>query len=354
MKRVLIVGQTLELGRTEEVYGRGFLAAGCEVQYFTWKEAAPSLFSGAIPDRVAWRVAWQWMAQPANQQLQEMAARFQPDLTLVVSPLLMQPDSIRAIQRCGLAFVFFTDNPLDAHHTHSNVWVRRGLPLWDAALIWSQELVRSLQQQGLTQVVFHPFCSDVEFHFPQRQPCPIYDVAFIGNWDASRKREQYLQAIAQHRLGIWGSNYWNTHCQEPALQGLCQGICSYAKIPEVLGSAKMGLNILRPQNEEGHNIRTFEIPATGTLMLSERSPVLLDLFIEDREAVYFSSPEELNQKVDYLLQHESLMQTIAEAGYQRSLKHRIGDRIKEIDELYKQLKPVQKVLLRPDNSKPIK
>lgn len=97
-------------------------------------------------------------------------------------------------------------------------------------------------------------------------------------------------------------------------------MCSYEQIPELLGSAKMGLNILRPQNEEGHNIRTYEIPATGTLMLSERSRELLNLFVEDKEAVYFSNPDELKQKVEYLLQNPALIKSISEAGYKKAWK----------------------------------
>ncbi|WP_019499463.1 glycosyltransferase [Pseudanabaena sp. PCC 6802] len=338
MKKVLIVGQALEVGRTEEVYGRGFSAFGCEVQHFTWTESKPSLFPNSLLNRAAWRVAWQPLAKLANQKLVKMADRFQPDLTLVISPLLLHPDSILAIKQHGLAFVFFTDNPVDAHRTHTNSWVRRGFPLWDAAFIWSQELVDRLLANGVKRAFFHPFCSDLEYHFPKRQQNPIYDVAFIGNWDASRKREQYLKAIANYRLGLWGSNYWNTHCQEPALKGLCQGMCSYQEIPEVLGSAKIGLNILRPQNEDGHNIRTYEIPATRTLMLSERSSTLLKLFGEDREAVYFSHPDELKQKVDYLLQNPALMTSIAEAGYKKALENTISARIEENFQIYEQIK----------------
>ncbi len=330
MKKVLIVGQTLELGRTEEVYSRGFSAFGCEVQHFSWQQTAPSLLSRSLQDRIAWRLAWKLLAKSANQKLVEIANQFQPDLTLVISPLLFHPDSILALKQHGLVFVFFTDNPLDGHHTHTNSWVQGGFPLWDAAFIWSQELVERLKENSVKKAFFHPFCSDVEYHFPKRQTHPIYDVAFIGNWDASRKREQYLKAIADYRLGLWGSNYWNTHCKEPALKGLCQGMCSYQEIPQILGSAQMGLNILRPQNEEGHNIRTYEIPATGTLMLSERSKELLNLFIEDKEAVYFSSPDELKQKVEYLLQNPTLIESIAEAGYQKTLENTINHRIKEI------------------------
>jgi spore maturation protein CgeB len=334
MQKVLIVGQVLELGRTEEVYGRGFSALGCEVKYFTWQEAEPNLFPNALAKKVAWRVAWQWFAQLANQKLIELANQFKPDLTFVVSPLLLHPSTIQALQQHGLVFVFFTDNPLDQHRTHSNSWVRGGLPLWDAVFIWSQALVEQLMEKGIKKALFHPFCSDVQYHFPKKQPKPIYDVAFIGNWDDSRKREHYLKAIGHYQLGIWGSNYWGTHCRENSLKSFFKGMCTYEEIPGILGSAHMGLNILRPQNELGHNIRTFEIPATGTLMLSERSQELLNLFEEDREAVYFSTPDDLSRKVEYLLQNPSAMQSIAEAGYQKAMQHTISKRIVDIKDIY--------------------
>lgn len=338
MQKVLIVGQNIELGRTEEVYGREFSAMGCEIKYFSWHQNKPTLFPNYLAQKVAWRLAWQWLGQIANQKLIDMANQFQPELIFVVAPLLVAPNTIKALQRHSLVFVFFTDNPLDSHHAHSNSWVRGGLHLWDAVLIWSQDLANRLTKKGVKKTLFHSFCTDVQYHFPQKQPKPIYDVAFIGNWDSSRKREQYLKAICQYRLGIWGSDYWITHCRETSLKSLCKGMCAYAEIPKILGSAKIGLNILRPQNEMGHNIRTFEIPATGTLMLTERSQELLKLFEEDREAVYFSSPDELNQKVEYLLQNPNLIQSIAEAGYKKALRYTISERVTEITSLYTQLK----------------
>jgi spore maturation protein CgeB len=342
MQKILIVGENLELGRTEEVYRRGFSDIGCEVKCFTWQEAKPNLFSNPFATKAGWRIAWQWLANIANQKLIDLANQFKPELTFVVAPLLVSPNTIQALQRHGLVFVFFTDNPLDAHHAHSNSWVRGGLHLWDAVLIWSQDLANRLTEKGVKKTLFHSFCTDVQYHFPQKQPEPIYDVAFIGNWDSSRKREQYLKAICQYRLGIWGSDYWITHCWETSLKSCCKGMCAYAEIPNILGSSKIGLNILRPQNEMGHNIRTFEIPATGTLMLSERSQELLKLFEEDREAVYFSSPDELNQKVEYLLQNPNLIQSIAEAGYKKALRYTISERVTEITRLCTQLKSAKR------------
>jgi len=337
MEKVLIVGQNLDLGTTEEVYGRQFSVIGSQVQYFTWTETLPKLTSVSLINKLVNRFAWKSLAKKANSKLVNIAQKFKPTLTFVVSPLLLHPDSILALQEYGPVFVFYTDNPLDSHHTHTNSWEKGRLCLWDAALIWNPELVDKLHKNGVKRAFFHQFCADTQYHFPQRQNLPEYDIAFIGNWDTSKKREKYLKTVADYNLGLWGSDYWNVRCREPSLRGISQGMCSYQDIPKFLGTAKMALNILRPQNEGGHNIRTYEIPATGTLMLSERSETLLNLFIEDREAVYFSSPEELREKVKYLMENQQLRESIAKAGYQKALKNTIAERVEEIKSLYQSL-----------------
>jgi spore maturation protein CgeB len=334
MERILIVGSTLEIGRTEEVYRRGFISAGCEVCNFSWSEAAPVLSSRKVTDKVVRKLGKRWIVQQANKRLIDIAARFRPTLTFVVSPIFLMPETLLRLKEHGLAFVFFTDNPLDTHHTHSNSWVRDSLPLWSAAFIWSHDLVEELIDKGVGKAFFHAFCSDSVYHFPKRQESITHDVAFIGNWDDSGKREHFLQSISSYRLGLWGSSDWDTRCQIKSLHGRCSGVCNYEEIPAIMGNSHIGLNILRPQNEQGHNIRTFEIPACGTLMLSERSPNLLNLFVEDKEAVYFSTPEELFKKVSYLLANPNLIENISSAGYQKASQNKINHRIQEVHDVF--------------------
>ena len=64
-------------------------------------------------------------------------------------------------------------------------------------------------------------------------------------------------------------------------------------------------------------MRTFEIPACSAFMLAERTDEHLELFKEDKEAVYFTSTEELVDKVAFYLKHEAARRQIAEAGYRR-------------------------------------
>src|SRR5690606_22474188 len=70
---------------------------------------------------------------------------------------------------------------------------------------------------------------------------------------------------------------------------------------KTLASAKIGLCFLSTHNRDGYTRRCFEIPAIGTLLLSQSTPELKELFIEDEEAVFFTDPEEMIYKIQKLL-----------------------------------------------------
>jgi spore maturation protein CgeB len=91
---------------------------------------------------------------------------------------------------------------------------------------------------------------------------------------------------------------------------------------------------VRRANRDDHVMRTFEIPACGAFMLTERTDTHLELFEEDREAAYFSSADELVSKVLYYLRHDSERMRISEAGYKKlsNGRHTYGDRLAQIIE----------------------
>ena len=99
-----------------------------------------------------------------------------------------------------------------------------------------------------------------------------------------------------------------------------------------LGGARIGLCLLRRANRDQHAMRSFEIPACGTFMLAERTDEHLAVFREDEEAAFFSSPQELLDKVRYYLAHEEIRRRIAIAGHARVTTggHTYRDRLREI------------------------
>ena len=66
----------------------------------------------------------------------------------------------------------------------------------------------------------------------------------------------------------------------------------------------------------GGNLRTFEIPACGTLQLASRTN--LAWFKLDQEIVIYSHFKDLTAKINYYLNHPRQRQKIAQAGYRRT------------------------------------
>jgi spore maturation protein CgeB len=97
-----------------------------------------------------------------------------------------------------------------------------------------------------------------------------------------------------------------------------------------LGQAKISINILLHCQKTGHNMRTFESPASGACTVSERTNAVLELMEDDREVVTFSSPRELREVCLRLLADDEKRASIAGAGWQRVKEDTYSRRISQI------------------------
>lgn len=169
------------------------------------------------------------------------------------------------------------------------------------------------------------------------------DVSFIGGWEP--RREEYLNAVSKvsHNLKIWG--YAWDHLQDGKLtlrryvrlkrlagkeKFLIKknlNLCSLIQGGEIYGDeyaqaiscSKISIGFLRKVCPDQHTTRTFEIPACGSMLLADRTMEHQEFFKEGIEADYFSSKEELVEKVRFYLKNERLRQSLAEAGYHKCL-----------------------------------
>jgi glycosyltransferase involved in cell wall biosynthesis len=149
---------------------------------------------------------------------------------------------------------------------------------------------------------------------------PKYDVVFIGF--PEKERFASLQYLAQNGIKIdifgyaleWQKIPYANHHENLILHA--KGVYG-EEYAQTLGSAKISLCFLRKINRDLHTSRSVEIPACGGFMLAERTSEHSDLFTENQEAVYFSSDQELVEKVNYYLEHDEERKSIAENGLSR-------------------------------------
>jgi hypothetical protein len=160
------------------------------------------------------------------------------------------------------------------------------------------------------------------------------DVVFICHYEPDQ-RLSYLEAIVQqgYNLRLFGpTKYW----QKPlALSSQLQGFSPTHMVwkqdyNRALCGAKIALCFFSKLNRDTYTRRCFEIPATGTLMLSEFSEDLASLYCEGVEADYFRSREEMLSKINYYINNPEKANRVAQAGYEKVMNagHDIDSRLK--------------------------
>jgi spore maturation protein CgeB len=80
---------------------------------------------------------------------------------------------------------------------------------------------------------------------------------------------------------------------------------------------KIALGFLSSLNRDTYTRRNFEVPAMGTMMLSQYSDDLNRLFDEGVDIEFFRSPEELLSKARHYLTHDDEREAVARAGRAR-------------------------------------
>jgi len=204
------------------------------------------------------------------------------------------------------------DNPLVTYSRGGNrPWVTASIPCFDLYVTYNQQLLDPLRQAGARRVLRLPFAWDPVLHpvlqvsEAERQQYAC-DVVFVGNGDSTRERwlDDILQARqgSGWRLAIYGS--WR-NCRSGLVRESIRGAALYGvEMVKAVRSAKVALNILRKQNEGSHNMRTFEIPGCGGIMVSQESPEQQEFFPGGEAAVYFNDAPDAAAKISFLLANE--------------------------------------------------
>ncbi len=74
-----------------------------------------------------------------------------------------------------------------------------------------------------------------------------------------------------------------------------------SRCAQLYSSSRISLNVLDDLNMPGHNMRSFEIPASGGLMLSTYTDEQAAFFPENEAALYYRDPSELDDQIDRVL-----------------------------------------------------
>ncbi|MBI1923411.1 glycosyltransferase [Candidatus Poribacteria bacterium] len=232
---------------------------------------------------------------------------------------------VKEIQPDACLVHYNTDDIMYKKSTFS--YYLKSLDLYDVHFTTNKYNRKELENLGAKHVYHTELCYDPPLHRPMELSEEEMlrfsaDVGFIGHWEPTTEKMilSLINSNAGLNLKVWGENWHKARRKE--------GLKSYVQFKSVWGenyakaisATKINLCFLSKWNRNTTAARSFEIPACGGFLLAERTEEHTAYYEEGKEADFFSTPEELGDKVKFYIVHDDLRESIAQKGRERCLR----------------------------------
>ena len=295
-----------------------------------------------------------------NRQLIAQVQELKPDLlfTMIFQEEIRKETVKFITQKINTkTFNWFTDD-----HWRLPVFSRYFAPLFTAVGTTDSQAPEKYRALGITNVLKTQWGVNHYLYQPvgksENRKIGNYDITFVGkNYG---KRGGYIKNLQKQNLPAVGFG-----------KGWESGTVDFRKMLEIFSFSKVNLNFtespymtvggrakvvaklfvkkeLGQYKFDAHHIvdnfksalgtqrrqikgRTFEVPACGGFLLTGDADNLADYYIPGKEIAVFKNKQDLVERCKYYLSHEEERQTIAKAGFERTIKeHTYEHRFKEI------------------------
>jgi spore maturation protein CgeB len=310
-----------------------------------------------------------------NRHLLEVVTNNQPALmfTVLAYDNQLNPSVVRRISETSetLTMNWFCDD----HYRFDN-YSRYWAPCFNWVVTTDEESLPKYAQLGHKNVILSQWACN-PFVYRKLALPKLYDVTFVGarfgsrigyiealqkagiavevwgsGWDSSRlSHDELIAVFNQSRINL---NFTASSCPLPADNRNGQVWLARRCMSRLLNVLPFGQSIketgkhwlksalgngsflgqpqvtpeIFPKQIKGRN---FEIPGCGGFLLTEEVIHLEKYYEVDKEVGCFRDTDELIDKVCYYLRHQDEVDTIAQAGYERTLKaHTYVHRLTEV------------------------
>jgi spore maturation protein CgeB len=173
---------------------------------------------------------------------------------------------------------------------------------------------------NIRRLEFLTFACDPAFHCPvtvsEEERARFGGVAcFVGNWQgAESPRYHYLRHLAGYPINVWGRGWQESDLARHGLHVMNQSVYQ----DEMLKVYSSNLIALNFSFDQYLNLRNFEVPACGPLLITTAVPQIEEYFRPDEEIVTFENSDDLRAKVGYYILHPEIAARVARRGMERA------------------------------------
>lgn len=359
--KILFLGE-LSAGQTSLMRMRALQRLGHEVIGLNtiepWKKAS------WMQRQIQRRAQYGPIIKDLNYSILTTARQFRPDLIWAEKQEYVTAETLRQIKSLEIVTVHYTPDPYFSLNWKRTRRMDEAFHEFDA-LVYCKKY-ESEDYKRLNKPLIYMalgYCDETHRPMPSNDPRWASTVGFLGGWEPRRERLLHKVASTGVEFKIWGG-YWDflkdgrwTLRRQIILRQLAEGDgfrfhrdellmrCyqggevygdDYAK---ALSGSEIGLGLLRRVCPDQHTTRSFEIPATGSMLLADRTEEHQYYFEEGAEVELFDSDEELMSKIEFYTKNETARRRIASAGRRRCISgnyayiHRMKRALDDIAEM---------------------
>jgi hypothetical protein len=306
-KKILIYGENWP-GALPQLLFADLAKRGYMVDIFDFTDILPGIMNRSVLERLQRKLFSEFFTSKIRTLFLNRVQVFSPDLIIVSKGLHLDLETLEKIRLRGIILVNW--NPDDFFNMkNSSASLIKAMGSYDLIVSSRDHLFHKYREHGARQILYLDWYFVPDMHFDHQKTKSI-EASFVGSWSPSR--EEFIGNLKM-RFCIWGGGWEKSSRAFKRLHNVQNSILSQLEMSAVFSSSKFNLNLLTHENSDFSNLRFFEVPASGGLLLTERNSFATRYLIDRQECLMFSSTEEVNQ----IFNGDFDLESIARSGNRR-------------------------------------
>lgn len=242
-------------------------------------------------------------------------------LILVIKGSFLNKKTINFLKKESIKGIsyFNPDDPFNKKT--SNDLILNNLKYYNTIFHWNENQLQDIKNFTKGDVIYLDFGID-DFYFNDKlfyDENYKYDSVFIGNGDEDRisffRKLDYNLKLESINIVLFGDN-WPRDFKNIKVKSKV----NVKNMKIILSSSLSSINILRSQNKNSTNMRTFEIPSLGCVLIHEKSKQAENIFENGKEMMFFENQNDIIESVKKLKNNKLVLNTLRKNAFLRSQK----------------------------------
>jgi len=298
--KVLVVGAG-KAPAIERYYVDHLRELGVTAEHYAAQNVFFDHYEKNLLNKVAFKAGFSRIYHKINQEFKNIVEEFGPDIIWVFKGMELFPASLQWARDKKIRLANYnTDNPfLFSGSGSGNKNVADSLPLYDLHLTYDRDIRKRFAEQYGIRCELLPFGFEESetlyrklLELPEKR-----SLCFVGSPD--KERIEFLEAVAAEiPLTIYGPE-WRDSIKS-------DNVTIYDSVYgedfwKILRQYRVQLNYMRPHNLNSHNMRSFEVPGIGGIMLAPATTDHKEYFEAGQEIFLYSDVRECILKARHIL-----------------------------------------------------